>query len=120
MELALPSADQASISASRVCTSAMRAGSVAVSASASKAARSTSASSTVSSREVDDDGTSCATPPMRAPLGTPISPPSRGISPRIRRKRVVLPVPLRPTIPTLCPAGIVADASTSRGRPATE
>ncbi len=38
----------------------------------------------------------------------------------IRRKSVVLPVPFRPTRPTLWPAGIVADAPSNRGRPSTE
>ncbi len=120
MDEARPSADQASISVRRVWISEIRAASVAVRDSASKAVLSVSASSTVSKSEVDDDGTSCATPPIFARAGKAISPPSSASSPLIRRKRVVLPVPLRPTRPTLWPVGIVAEAPTKSGRPSTE
>ena len=39
---------------------------------------------------------------------------------KLIRGELVLPVPLRPTRPTLWPAGMVADAPTNRGRPSTE
>ena len=120
ISVARASPDQASMSASRVCTSAMRLGSVAVSASASSEARSVSAASTVSRRVSSEPGTSWATPPMRAARGTSIRPESSVSWPRIRRKRVVLPVPLRPTRPTLWPVGMTAEACSMSGRPSTE
>ena len=70
IEDARASADQALMSARRVWISAMRAGSLAESASAKRLARSVSASRTVSKSEVSLPGTSCATPPIRSPLGT--------------------------------------------------
>ena len=100
---AMANAVHASMSASRCCTSAIRCGSVAVSASASREARSVSACRTVSSSEVAEEGTSCATPPIRTRAGSVISPPSSASSPRIRRNSVDFPVPLRPTSPTLWP-----------------
>ena len=114
------SADQASISASRVWISAILPASVAVMDSSSNSARSVSAFNTVSRSDTSLPGTSWSTPPMRARLGRVISPPSSASSPRISRKSVVLPVPLRPTMPTLCPSGITAEACSIRGRPATE
>ena len=98
----------------------MRWPSVAFSASAISAARSVSAASTVSMRLTSLAGASCATPPIRAPRGTEISPVSSVSSPRISRNSVVLPVPLRPTSPTLCPSGITAEACSMSGRPSTE
>ena len=56
-----------------------------------------------------------ATPRCRAPLGDAadrgargrvIAPPSSASSPRMMRNSVVLPVPLRPTMPTLWPSGM--------------
>ena len=115
------SAECASMSASRVWISAMRCASVAASsASAISAARSASAASTVSIRLSRLAGASCATPPIRARFGTSISPPSSASSPRISRKSVVLPVPLRPTKPTLCPAGITVEASSKSLLPSME
>ena len=90
------------------------------SASASSAARSTSAASTVSTRLSRVAGASCATPPIRARFGTSISPASSGSSPRISRNSVVLPLPLRPTKPTLWPPGISTEASSNRRLPSIE
>src|SRR5450759_2628101 len=42
---------------------------------------------------------------MRAAFGKEISPPSGTSSPRISLNSVVLPIPLRPTRPTLAPIG---------------
>ena len=67
--------------------------------------RSGSAASTVSSRLVGPAGTSCATAPMRQPLGLEISPPSGCSWPRISLNSVVLPAPLRPTSPIRRPGG---------------
>ena len=64
------------MSASRVWTSAMRMGSVTVSASASRAVRSVSAASTASMSVVGPLGASCATMPMRAVAGMEMEPPS--------------------------------------------
>ena len=108
------------MSASRAWISPIRCASVATSASAISAARSVSASSTVSIRLSRVAGASCATPPIRARFGTSISPASSGSSPRISLKSVVLPDPFRPTNPTLCPAGIVAEASPKSFRPSIE
>ena len=108
------------MSASRVWMSAMRWGSVAVSASAMSAWRSVSAASTVSSTDRSVAGDSCATPPMRAREGRLIVPPSSVSSPRISRNSVVLPAPFGPTRPTLCPVGITAEAWSNSGRPAME
>ena len=66
-----------------------------------------------------DAGTSCATPPMRAREGSSMVPASSARSPRMRPNSVVLPVPLRPTTPTLWPVGTLAEAPSNRGRPAT-
>ncbi len=98
----------------------MRCGSVAVSASAINASRSSSDARTVLIKETSLPGTSWATPPMRAPRGISIDPPSRPNSPRMMRNSVVLPAPLRPTIPTLWPVGTVTDAFSIRLRPSTE
>ena len=117
---ARPSADHASISASRVWISAILCPSVALSDSFSSAARSVSHANTVSRSETSLPGTSCAMPPIRAPFGTVIDPVSRDNSPRITRNSVVFPVPFRPTSPTLCPVGIVAVAFSTKVRPATE
>ncbi len=108
------------MSTRRVWISAMRLPSAAVSASAISAARSASASSTVSIRLSRVAGASWATPPMRARRGISISPPSSVSSPRISRNSVVLPAPLRPTNPTLCPAGISAVVSSKSLRPSRE
>ncbi len=45
---------------------------------------------------------------------------SSASSPWISLKSVVLPLPLRPTNPTLCPAGIVAEASSKSFLPSIE
>ena len=50
-------------------------------------------------------GCSCSTAAMRAALGSAISPPSGDSSPRISLNSVDLPMPLRPTRPTLAPTG---------------
>ena len=100
--------------------SAMRVGSVADSASASRSTRSTSDASTVSSSDTSLPGTSWETPPIFQPLGMEISPVSKTISPRMMRNSVVLPVPLRPTRPTLWPVGIVTVVFSIRVRPCTE
>ena len=76
MMAARAGAEWASISASRIWISAMRCGSVAVSASASRAARSWSPAITVSSRLSGPPGASCATVPMRALRGTLTEPDS--------------------------------------------
>ncbi len=54
----------------------MRIGSVAVSASANRAVRSLSAASTASIRVVGPAGASCATMPIRMPLGSVTAPSS--------------------------------------------
>ena len=100
----------ASMSTSRVWISAMRFGSVAVSASARRAARSLSASSTKAISVVGPPGASCSTWPMRIRLGICSVPDSGWRSPAIIRNSVVLPVPLRPTKPVRAPVGIAADA----------
>ena len=46
-----------------------------------------------------------------------MSPPSTSHSLLMSRNRVVLPIPFWPTIPTLWPAGITADAFSSIGLP---
>ena len=120
IDAARASAECASMSASRAWISAIRCASVAASASAISAARSTSASSTVSIRLSRVAGASCATPPIRARFGTSISPASSASSPRISRNSVVLPLPFRPTNPTLCPAGISAEASSKSFLPSIE
>ena len=101
IDAARASADHASMSTRRVCTSAMRLGSVAVSASASSASRSTSARSTVLISDTSLPGTSWDTPPIFQPLGMFTTPVSSTISPRMILNSVVLPDPLRPTSPTL-------------------
>ena len=107
MRAARAGAEWASMSDRRVWISAMRCGSVAVSASAISAARSVSAASTVSMQARGPPGASCATQPMRRVLGQVVIEPSSGwISPAIMRSSVVLPVPLRPTSPTLWPSGM--------------
>ena len=89
-----------------------------VSASASSAARSVSAASTVSSRLCGPPGASCATHADAGAVGQRISPPSAWISPAISFSSVDLPVPLRPTSPALWPVGSVRLAPSSKGRPA--
>ena len=92
-----------------------------VSASAISAARSVSAARTVSISEISDEGTSCATPPILARDGQGDFARRPGPTrPRMMRKSVVLPAPLRPTRPTLWPSGMTALASSNRGRPSTE
>src|SRR5947209_15390840 len=54
---------------------------------------------------------------MRASFGNEISPPSGCNSPRIRRNRVDLPTPLRPTSPTLAPTGSDTEAWSKNLRP---
>ena len=98
----------ASMSTRRVWISAMRSGSIAISASAFSASRSASAESTKSMRLSGPPGASCSTLPMRAPLGAMTAPLSGARSPRMRRKSVVLPAPLRPTSPTRAPEGSAA------------
>ena len=73
----------ASMSTRRVWISAMRSGSLAVSASAISASRSTSAESTKSTRLSAPAGASCSTLPTRAPLGTMTAPLSGASSPRM-------------------------------------
>jgi hypothetical protein len=119
MVAAFDGAACAPMSISRSWISAMRCASVECSASASRAARSLSAASTSSITKVGPPGASCATSPTRALCGTEIEPPSGAMSPRIRRSRVDLPVPLRPTRPTRWPAGIAAVARSKSSRPAT-
>lgn len=106
------------MSASRVWISAMRAASVAVSASAMRLARSLSAASTKSSSVIADPGASCATCPIFAAFGNWIAPLSGAHSPVIRRKSEVLPVPFLPTNPALAPVGITTDAPSRSVRPA--
>jgi hypothetical protein len=60
------------------------------------------ASSTVSRSEVEDDGTSCATPPMRALRAADLAPLQRQLAPDQAEQRG-LADPLRPTRPTLWP-----------------
>jgi hypothetical protein len=74
MLAARDSAECASMSTRRIWISAMRCGSVAVSASARSALRSLSALSTISISESSVPGASCATWPMRAFFGSEIEP----------------------------------------------
>ena len=67
--------------------------------------------------EVSPEGTSCATCPIRWVLGQLMLPSSIANSPVINFRSVVLPVPLRPTIPTLCPEGMAMLASDIKRRP---
>ena len=62
-------------------------------------------------------GASCATQPMRVARGTLMAPSSGVSSPAIRRSSVVLPEPLRPTRPTLWPAGMPTVALSKMMRP---
>ncbi|CUW85425.1 hypothetical protein AGR2A_Cc100148 [Agrobacterium genomosp. 2 str. CFBP 5494] len=112
------SAEWASISTSRIWISAIRCGSVAVSASAKSALRSLSAESTMEMRDSSVPGASCATWPMRACFGMVTEPPSAARSPVMMRKRVDLPAPLRPTRPAFTPAGSVTLAWSRSRRPA--
>ncbi len=98
--------------------SAMRPASVAVSASSSRRARSSSPASTASIAGLSPPGASCATVPIFEPRGMATSPDSIVWSPSIARNRVVLPVPFGPTSPTRLPVGIRADAASIRRRPA--
>ena len=88
------------------------------SVSASSAARSVSASSTVSRRLRGPAGASCATWPRRARAARRISPPSGASSPEIARSKVDFPAPLRPTRPTRRPGSTARSASSSKARPA--
>jgi hypothetical protein len=81
-----------------------------------RAARSASAASTKSISVSSPPGASCSMLPSRAPLGAKIEPASGESSPRMRRKRVVLPAPLRPTRPTRDPLGSAAVAPSIRRR----
>ena len=81
MRAARAGAECASMSVSRSWMSAMRCGSVAVSASASRLARSVSADSTQSIRLSSPPGASCATWPMRALRGIEMAPSSGADSP---------------------------------------
>lgn len=92
-------------------------GSRAVSASASRAVRSTSAARTVSIRLTSLLGASWATMPRRVSAGMVMAPPSGAIWPAIRRSRVVLPVPLRPTSATRWPLGMATVAWSKITRP---
>ena len=76
------------------------------SASAIRRARSVSAASTTECSVSGPAGASCATAPMRMPLGIETVPPSVGNSPRIALNSVVLPAPLRPTSPTRARSGM--------------
>jgi hypothetical protein len=89
----------------RACISAMREGSVAVSASARRRVRSASAASTTSIAVSSPPGASCATVASLAPGRRLIEPASAPMSPWIAFSRVDLPVPLRPISPTRLPAG---------------
>ena len=82
----------------------------AVSASVSRARRSGSPCSTVSSREASPEGASWATVAMRARAARRMSPPSSGMSPAMARSRVDLPAPLRPTRPMRRPWSTVRSA----------
>ena len=95
----------------------MRMGSVAVSDSASRALRSLSASRTVSIKLCGPLGTSWSTTPNFMFLRILISPSSGLTSPFIRRNKVDLPVPFRPTKPTLSPWFMASVACSNRGRP---
>ena len=74
------------------------------------AVRSVSAASTTSISGSGPSGASWATAPMRTPRGSDTPPPSAAISPRMIRNKVVLPEPLRPTIPTRAPSGTANEA----------
>ncbi|MNJ78370.1 hypothetical protein D3C77_761080 [compost metagenome] len=54
---------------------------------------------------------------MRAVLGREISSPLAASSPRISLNSVDLPMPLRPTRPTLDPGGRLTEASSRNSRP---
>ena len=86
-------------------------------ASASKARRSGSPSSTVSSRVAAPDGAVCLTWAMRARDDRRISPPSTVMSPAMAFNNVDLPAPLRPTSPMRRPGSTVKSAPSSRVRP---
>ena len=93
------------------------AGRRAVSASASRPARSVSAASTQSMRLSSPPGASWAMWPMRLERGTVSEPASGARSPAMSFRSVVLPAPLRPTRPTLWPVGIPAVAPSRIGLP---
>jgi len=120
MAEARASAEWAEISARRSWMSAIRAGSEALSDSLVSALSSRSAAITVSRSDMSEAGASWATPPIFAPLGTLIRPISGSNWPSISLKRVVLPVPLRPTKPTLWPPGMVREHSSKSGFPSME
>src|SRR3569623_617002 len=90
----------------------------AISASCSKAGRSTSAFSTTSIRLSGPSGASCARLPIRQRGGIEIDPPSRARSLRIARNNVDLPTPLRPTKPTRAPGTICTVLFSISTRPA--
>src|SRR5262249_3275838 len=104
------------MSASRVWSSAMRCGSLAVSASANRRVRSLSAASTILSRLSGPSGASCVNRPTLARGGIVMVPRSGTISPAITRNSVVLPTPLRPTSPARARSGMRAEAPSSRRR----
>ena len=118
MVAARASAVCASISASRMWMSEMRCGSVAVSASASSAARSVSAAITVSSTLSEVAGRFLRD---GADAGPPVDLDACRhralIWPRISLNRVVLPLPFLPTKPALAPSGSTSEAPSNRGRP---
>ena len=62
-------------------------------------------------------GASCATVATLAPRDSASAPPSGSMVPDIKRSRVVLPLPLRPTRPMRRPRATRADASCKRSRP---
>src|SRR5690606_24020777 len=62
-------------------------------------------------------GCSWLTDPMRAVFGSETSSPLPASSPRMILNRVDLPMPLRPTRPTLAPGGRLTEASSRNWRP---
>src|SRR5882757_8094895 len=116
IEAARAGAEAAPISSSRAWMSASRSPSWQASDSASSAVRSPSAASTASSTVISPPGGSCGTEPMRFRPLRLMLPPSASIWPWIRRNRVDLPAPLRPTRPTFQPSDMAADARSNSTR----
>ena len=75
-----------------------------------------SAASTVSTGLLEPDGASWLVMPIRQRLDTLTVPFSGSRAPVIKRRSVVLPVPLRPTNPTRCPALTTALARSNSTR----
>ena len=67
-----------------------------------------------------DAGASCSTPPILKCFGISIVPLSTPHSFFINLNKLVLPVPLRPTIPILWPVGILTEASSKSAIPPIE